>query len=151
MVENKPLYLGVDPGKSGAFALVDVNGKHYDTIKLSETPIDVVSWLEKVCGLVDFAVIENVHAMPKQGVSSTFTFGKSFGFCIGLLCSMRIPHEFHTPVKWQTAMSCRTKGDKNVSKRRAQQLWPTIKITHAIADALLIADYARRIRNPQSS
>jgi len=37
-----------------------------------------------------------------------------------------------------------TGGDKNVSKRRAQELFPEIKITHAIADALLIAEYARR-------
>ncbi len=37
-----------------------------------------------------------------------------------------------------------TKGDKNVSKRRAQELFPALKVTHAIADALLIAEFARR-------
>jgi hypothetical protein len=38
-----------------------------------------------------------------------------------------------------------SKGDKNVTKRRAQQLFPQLKVTHAIADALLIAEYGRRV------
>jgi len=40
-------------------------------------------------------------------------------------------------------MSCRTKGDKNVSKHAAQKLWPHLKITHRDADARLIAEYGR--------
>jgi hypothetical protein len=42
-------------------------------------------------------------------------------------------------------MRCLTKGDKNVSKARAQELFPALKITHATADALLIAEYGRRL------
>jgi hypothetical protein len=38
-----------------------------------------------------------------------------------------------------------TKGDKNITKRKAQELFPEIKITHAIADSLLIAEYGRRV------
>jgi hypothetical protein len=38
-----------------------------------------------------------------------------------------------------------TKGDKNITKRKAQELFPEIKITHAIADSLLIAEYGRRL------
>jgi hypothetical protein len=41
-------------------------------------------------------------------------------------------------------MQCLTKGDKNVSKAAAQRLWPKLKITHANADALLIAEYGRQ-------
>ena len=48
-----------------------------------------------------------------------------------------------SPVKWQTAMGCRTGGDKNVSKAEAQRLWPSLKITHRNADSLLLAEYAR--------
>ena len=43
-------------------------------------------------------------------------------------------------------MSWLSKGDKNVTKSRAQELFPELKITHAIADALLIAEYGRRVR-----
>ena len=90
------------------------------------------------------ATIENVHAMPKQGVTSSFTFGKNFGFLIGLLTACCIPYKFVTPQKWQKGMQCMTKGDKNISKAAAQRLWPKIKITHAIADSLLIAEYGRQ-------
>lgn len=41
-------------------------------------------------------------------------------------------------------MGCLTKGDKNISKARAQQLFPTAKITHATADALLLAEWRRK-------
>ena len=90
------------------------------------------------------AYIESVHSMPKQGVSSTFTFGRNYGFLRGCLCALEIPYHEVTPQKWQKALECLSHGDKNVTKARAQQLFPKLKITHAIADALLIAEYGRR-------
>ena len=54
-----------------------------------------------------------------------------------------IPFEERVPAVWQQIMGCRTKGDKNVSKARAQQLFPQLNVTHAVADALLIASAAR--------
>ena len=62
------------------------------------------------------------------------------------LIAAGIPFETVTPAKWQGAMGCRTKGDKNVTKRKAQDLFPGVKVTHAIADALLIAEWGRRQR-----
>ena len=61
------------------------------------------------------------------------------------LCAATIPYEEVTPQKWQKALGCRTGGDKNVSKARAQALFPLQNITHAIADALLLAEYCRRL------
>jgi len=142
----KTLYLGIDPGKSGALALVDECGEHVDTFRLAKTLHDVSDWLKTYRDRVLFACLEKVHSMPKQGVTSSFKFGESFGFCQGMLVGESIPYDLVTPQKWQKLMGCRTRGDKNVSKSRAQQLWPKIKIVHAIADALLIAEYARRIR-----
>ncbi len=139
-------YLGIDPGNSGALALVDSDGAHIDTIRLKGTPRDVWAWLDECRGSIAFAVLEKVHSMPRQGVASSFKFGESFGFCQGMLTAAGVRFEFATPQKWQKAMQCRTGGDKNISKARAQALFPGIKITHAIADALLIADYARRLR-----
>jgi crossover junction endodeoxyribonuclease RuvC len=82
--------------------------------------------------------------MPGQGVTSTFTFGEGFGKLQMALCAAKIPYQFITPLKWQKFLGCMTKGDKNVSKAAAQRLFPDIKVTHAIADALLIAEYNRR-------
>lgn len=146
------LYIGIDPGKSGAIAFIDDDHGVW-SVKNKETPLDLAHALSDAIGLplsnpdakiAAFAFIEKVHSMPGQGVASTFKFGESFGFLQGLLVALSIAHEFVTPVKWQTAMQCRTKGDKNVSKRKAQELFPDQKITHANADALLIAEYCRR-------
>jgi len=69
---------------------------------------------------------------------------RSFGFCQGMLVAARIRFELARPQKWQTALDCRTGGDKNISKARAQALFPGVKVIHANADALLLAEFARR-------
>jgi Holliday junction resolvasome RuvABC endonuclease subunit len=90
------------------------------------------------------AAIERVHSSPQMGVKSAFTFGNGFGHLEMALTAASIPFERVRPQVWQKALACMTKGDKNVSKRRAQELFPSMKITHAIADSLLIAEYNRR-------
>jgi Holliday junction resolvasome RuvABC endonuclease subunit len=90
------------------------------------------------------AFIEQVHSSPQMGVKSAFTFGQGYGHLEMALTAANIPFERVRPQKWQQAMGCMTKGDKNVSKRRAQELFPSLKITHAIADCLLIAEFGRR-------
>jgi len=138
------IYFGIDPGKSGAIACITFGQLRFKKNDCTEQELS--DWLASVvpCDLsACFAVIEKVNAMPKQGVSSTFKFGQSYGFLRGLLIAHRIPFEEVTPQKWQTALSCRSGGDKNVTKAKAQQLWPSHKLTHATADAVLLAEYCR--------
>jgi crossover junction endodeoxyribonuclease RuvC len=90
------------------------------------------------------AYLEQVHSSPQMGVVSSFTFGNGFGRLEMALTAAEIPFERVRPQVWQRAMGCMTKGDKNVSKRKAQELFPNIKVNHAIADALLIATYGTR-------
>lgn len=149
------VYIGIDPGKSGAIAAIvelrDEIGRYAEFIhwtKNAETDQDVSEW---VAGLLvkddeNFAYIENVHSTPQMGVTSAFTFGDSLGFLRGLLTAHQIPFEKVTPQKWQKVMGCLSKGDKNVTKAAAQRLFPREKITHANADALLLAEYCRRVR-----
>ena len=138
-------FIGIDPGQSGSVAVIFPSGNS-TWIKLDSTDHDIAEWMSSVCVSHPLSVcrIERVSAMPKQGVSSTFKFGRSFGFLQGLLVAFQIPFELVTPQKWQGFMSCRTAGDKNVSKAAAQRLFPSLKITHANADALLLAEYCRR-------
>ncbi len=142
--------MGVDPGKSsGGAALVDAYGDYIDSFKFSDKTDDDISDLFREWGDITdeiYCVIEKVHAMPKQGVSSSFKFGQNFGFLRGCLTTLKIQREYVTPQKWQKAMGCLTKGDKNVSKAKAQELFPGIKMTHAKADALLMALYAKKVR-----
>jgi hypothetical protein len=63
-----------------------------------------------------------------------------------MLVAAGLPFELVSPAMWQRAMGCLSGGDKNVTKRKAQELFPDLYITHATADALLIAEYGRRLR-----
>lgn len=135
--------IGIDPGLSGGIAWIH-DGKAAAE-KMPETERDLLDLLtgiarEGPC----FAVIEQVASSPQMGVVSAFTFGVGYGRLQMALTAAGIPYDRIRPMKWQTAMQCRTKGDKNVSKRRAQELFPAMKCTHAISDALLMAEYARR-------
>ncbi len=142
------IFLGIDPGASGGLAYVfDDSEDVYATAigKLSEREIHL--FVKEICDFGDetpCAVIELVHSSPQMGVKSAFTFGRSYGFLRGVLAANGIKYVEVRPQAWQKAMGCMTKGDKNVTKSLAQQLYPGEKVTHATADALLLATYARR-------
>lgn len=136
-------YLGLDPGASGGIA--SIADGDTEVFKLDTTERDIAEVLGHFARtFYCFAYIERVNAMPKQGVSSTFKFGKNYGFLRGCLIALEIPFDEVAPGVWQRAMGCLSGGDKNVTKAKAQQLFPQIKLTHHTADALLIAEYCRR-------
>lgn len=145
---NNQWFVGFDPGASGGAAFLNATFGTMCAYKFDGmTERDIWELLREyrdMNGGIHLANLEQVNAMPKQGVSSTFKFGTSYGFLRGLLAASGIAYEMVTPQKWQKAIGCMTKGDKNVSKAKAQQLFPSVKVTHAIADAMLIAEYARR-------
>lgn len=147
---KRTLFIGVDPGKSGSIAFIDTISGDCWSIKNDSTLHDLHGALmdaQLASGghHVLHAIIEKVHSSPQMGVKSAFSFGQSFGQLEALLVGAGIPFEYVSPAKWQGDMKCRTKGDKNVTKSAAQRLFPKAKITHANADALLLAEYARRL------
>jgi hypothetical protein len=157
------IYLGIDPGVTGGIAFVDEHSAVVNAVKMPESDRDLydlfTTWPASrlpTSGIGPWrAVIERVHASPQMGVSSAFTFGKGFGRLLMALTAAAIPFDEVSPRKWQPAMgvlypkeSTQTER-KNISKARAQQLFPGLTVTHAIADALLIAEYNRRSYNRQ--
>jgi hypothetical protein len=149
-------YLGLDPGVTGGIAAIS-NGIAL-AFKMPETDRDILDLLRAVAPVQGQAraVIEKVNpgvfARPgherKMGVVSAFTFGGGYRALKMALTACDIPYDEALPVKWQNALSCRSKGNKNITKARAQQLFPQVKkVTHAIADALLIAEYCRRLHS----
>lgn len=147
------LYIGIDNGSSGAIAtLVDVGaGSDHRGVfrvdKMPATDAELLALLEAIAaeGRV-LATLEHAQAFPRMGTSSAFNYGRGYGAMQMALHAARIPFDIVTPAKWQAKMQCLSRGDKNVTKRRAEQLFPLEKVTHAIADALLIAEFCRRVK-----
>lgn len=145
-------YLGIDPGKSGAICAIDSNDNAWVVVKTDKSYKDIWHelWYASCIKGRCFAVIENVHAMPGQGVASTFKFGESFGMLLGLLAATDIEYTKVTPAVWCKKFGLkRGKGEsntdwKNRHKQLAQELFSDVDVTHATADALLIAEYCRR-------
>jgi Holliday junction resolvasome RuvABC endonuclease subunit len=140
--------IGIDPGANGGIAWIDYNGKACvekipDTLQdLWELLCDITSYPKSsIDGRSYKAYIEQVASSPQMGVVSAFSFGRGYGNLEMALTAAGIPFERVRPQVWQKALGCMTKGDKNVSKSKAQELFPDRKVTHATADALLIAYY----------
>jgi crossover junction endodeoxyribonuclease RuvC len=153
------IYLGIDPGKSGAVAVLTDTQEVYD---LTPSHADNVAVLAAIKAKADakgeqiYATLEKVTAMPKQGVASSFDFGQTFGVIIGALYSLGIPFSFVTPSKWKSEVfdsSPRGKEkaeQKTAARDLARRLYPGLtdqlkRIKDADrAEAVLLAEYGKR-------
>lgn len=154
--ETKYAYMGIDPGKKGGIVTI-WQGLDILLTSMPETERGVDAHIKGVvesCRVHKYtlvALIEQVHAMPKQGVKSMFTFGMGYGGLRMALISNRVPFEEVRPQVWQKALCCNTRGDKNVTIKKAQQIFPELEVwsgpkyrQEAVADALLIALFFQR-------
>lgn len=146
-------YLGVDPGKKGAWAIIDERGKAYAEIWSDDGFAEQMRLLSKEPERVR-CVVEHVGAMPKQGVSSTFAFGTEFGIIQGILIALNIPYELVRPQRWKKAFG--VTSDKNTSIAVCRRLFPGVSLrpgersqkdSDGMAEALLIAEYCKRLNN----
>lgn len=141
-------YVGIDPGKSGALAVLD------DTRVITVVPFDPQRYATSLANLIGEPVrccVEKVGAMPGQGVVSMFNFGHNLGFIEGLLQAFEIPYQLVPPQTWKKEFS--VTGDKNTSIQVCQKLFPSSdllatprsrKPSDGMAEAILMAEYARR-------
>lgn len=145
------IYLGFDPGFSGAWGMVNHHGDfvgcgdmiHNDTHILTD---EVMHEIVKARSGDDMEVaVELVGSMPKQGVASTFKFGMAFGATIALAERTHCPFHFVTPRVWKKALGL--DSDKNRSLALARDLWPDAPLArikdNGRAEALLIAEWLR--------
>ena len=145
--------IGIDPGKAGGIAVVGWERAVAHPMPATERDIlDLIASLRELAAPDSpTAIIERVASMPKQGVVSTFTFCENYGALRMPLIAVGVPFESVSPGVWQrpfnlpTIKSAGSKvAKKNAHKARAQELFPGVKITHAVADALLLAEWGRR-------
>lgn len=142
--------IGIDPGGSGGIAMIDED--YTVAFKMPATERDLWHSLTEISSAAsrDVVYIEKVAAMPGQGVSSMFRFGMSYGglrmavIAAGLRLVEVPPGVWQKPFRLPTQKKAGNTAKKNAHKARAQELFPDLKITHAVADALLIAEYGRR-------
>ena len=134
-------YIGIDPGKTGAMAVLSITGG-FLAIHDFEESFDELKNL--ALNQPTMVYLEEVHSMPKQGVASTFAFGENFGWWKGILQAFGIPFKTIRPQDWQKGLVPKrgTLTDKP-SLSVARQLYPeaplNLKKHHNRADAILIA------------
>ena len=140
------IFIGVDPGKSGGVACID-DENNMQCFRFPKDLSSLVSTM-KIIRKIDkcFAKLELVHSFPNQGVKSTFTFGENYGIWQGILSTLDIKYSKVTPRKWMAHYGVlpKVKKDrKNRLKDIAQRAYPDTKVTLYVADAILIAKYAK--------
>ena len=152
-------FMGIDPGAFGAIAILDKDSRELviidmPTLKVKRGPrvvnqVDAHMLADALRGHVTAdtsALIEKVHAMPGQGVSSMFSFGRAAGIVEGVLAGLSVSFELIPPATWIKSM--RTFGGKDGSRQRAQELFPDYahlfarKKDDGRAEAALLACYA---------
>lgn len=149
--------LGIDPGVRGGLALVEINdGAAPQLLEAIDIPVTGVSAKERVDVLAirawvmahqpQHAYIERAQALPKQGASSGFKYGRATGAIEAAIACCEIPITIVEPAVWKKFHHLRG-GDKEGARQRALQLFPSAhallarKRDHQRAEAALIALY----------
>ena len=154
------LIIGIDPGISGSICFFQ-DGKIVDVIEMpnmaegkknkkqvngSQIFNEISEKIKKLDKKEIKVVIEQVSAMPGQGVTSMFNFGQSFGILKGICSTMQLPMYFVRPAKWKKYFNL-INSEKDASRTRAIEIFPYFsgqlsrKKDSNKADAILIASF----------
>ena len=150
--------IGIDPGLSGAIAVLEDNKvlNIFDIPVMSEGKKNkkqlnsafLVSLLKQNISKNEeiAVVVEQVNAMPGQGVTSMFNFGQSFGVLKGVCAAMQLPIFFVRPAKWKKYFNL-INSEKDASRTKAIEIFPYFsqylsrKKDSNKADAILISSF----------
>ena len=154
------LVIGIDPGISGSICFFQ-DGKIIDVVEMptmiegkknkkqvngSQIFNEITERIKKIDKKDIKVVIEQVSAMPGQGVTSMFNFGQSYGILKGMCSAMQLPMYFVRPAKWKKYFGL-INSEKDASRTKAIEIFPYFssnlskKKDSNKADAILIASY----------
>ena len=154
------LIIGIDPGISGSICFFK-DGKILDVIEMptmtegkknkkqvngSQIYNEILKRVNKLETSDIRVIVEQVSAMPGQGVTSMFNFGQSFGILKGICSAMQLPIYFVRPAKWKKYFNL-INSEKDASRTRAIEIFPYFssqlskKKDANKADAILIASF----------
>lgn len=150
--ENYTMFVGIDPGQAGGIAIIDETGDLYDHVPMPDTRKGIADLLRQLEGKDVVAVVEKVHSMPKQGVASTFKFGKGYGVLLGVCAVLEFKLLEPTPQAWKKKMLAGTDKGKHASIQVCENLFPTAELVQprcrvphdGVAEAILLAEYGRK-------
>ena len=145
------IYIGIDPGKKGALAYMMERPEGYITnVVPMDTALATLRMIART-GRPTRCCLEKVGPMPKQGVTSTFTFGEGYGWLKGAMDALGISYQEITPQKWKKEFGLNS--DKAKSIEVCRQLFPEADLrpsarsrvdNDGMAEAVLMAEFARR-------
>ena len=154
------LIIGIDPGISGSICFL-LDGKILEVLDMptmadgkknkkqingSQIYNEINRVINKIQNQEVRVVIEQVSAMPGQGVTSMFNFGQSFGILKGICSAMKLPMYFVRPAKWKKYFNL-INSEKDASRTKAIEIFPYFsqelskKKDANKADAILIASF----------
>ena len=154
------LIIGIDPGISGSICFFE-NGKILEVIEMptmtegkknkkqvngSQIYNEILKRINNLQRKDVRVIVEQVSAMPGQGVTSMFNFGQSFGILKGICSAMQLPIYFVRPAKWKKYFNL-INSEKDASRTRAIEIFPYFssqlskKKDSNKADAILIASF----------
>lgn len=146
--------MGIDPGHTGAIAVLDPDGNLLD---VHDTPLtgkeyDTAGMLTLIRSVSPVkAALERQQTFPGQGGVSNFTTGHGYGLWMGLLAASGIPFDLVRAQDWKKALGIPAGSDKSASVAAAQRLFPGGDFTgprggmkDGRADAVLLAEWRRR-------
>lgn len=145
---KREVIVGIDPGWSGAVAAVTLDGQGIIVKDLVKEDLKKM-WeiFDNICQeyTVKAVFLEKVQGVRGQGVGSISKFMQQYGMWQGVLVTYSsFGFELVRPQIWQASLGCLSRGDKRVTKAKADELFPLSYLTHRTADAALIAEYGRR-------
>ena len=154
------LIIGIDPGISGSICFFQ-DGKIIDVVEMptmtegkknkkqvngSQIFNEISNRIRKLDKKDIRVIIEQVSAMPGQGVTSMFNFGQSFGILKGICSAMQLPMYFVRPAKWKKYFNL-INSEKDASRTKAIEIFPYFSVHLSKkkdsnkADAILIASF----------
>ena len=145
---SERLFIGIDPGKKGALAVLD--SENVEIHPYDQTEYISVLKSVKQHGNVT-CCIEDVHALRGNGITSSFVFGKTYGWLLGMLDTLGIPYQAVSVQKWKKEFGLTS--DKAKSIEVCRRLFPNVDLKRTercktdssdMAEALLLCEYARR-------
>lgn len=140
--------ISVDPGQKGGIALL--SDGQAEVHLMPDSVSKIVDMIRNMNQPGTTMAVERSQPMPKQGVTSVFTYGQHFGIFEATAAALMIPYISIRPTEWKKALGLNS--DKTSSIIEAERLFPSVdlvpnrcrKPSDGMAEALLIGEYARR-------